>query len=84
MSLARSSSSNTVIPVPLDKLKTNEMKHQTSTFMNCLEERIGNSKQPIFNMQNAQEIYYTSFGDELDNDAWDLPYGVELLDMATK
>ena len=52
--------------------------------MNCLEERIGNSKQPIFNMQNTQDIYYTNFGDDIDDDVWDIPYGVELLDMETK
>ena len=51
--------------------------------MNCLEERIGISKQPLFNMQNAKEIYYINFGYDLHDDNWDLPYGIELLDMET-
>ena len=52
----------------MDELKTDEMKHQTSIFTKCLEERIGNSKQSIFNIQNAQDIYYTNFGDDPEDD----------------
>ena len=49
--------------------------------MNCLNERIGNLLQPSFNNKNRQEIYYSNFGDDLDDNEKDLPYGVELIDM---
>ena len=49
--------------------------------MECLNEMIGNARQPSFNLQNSQEIYYTNFGDDLDNNKNDLPYRTELLDL---
>ena len=49
--------------------------------MNFLNGRFGNSSQPSFNIRNAQEIHYSNFGDDLDDDERDLPYGVELIDM---
>ena len=72
---------STVIPIPLDELKTDEMRERTSIFMNCLNEKIGNSMQASFNIQNSQEIYYTNFGDDVDDDNRDLPYGIELIDI---
>ena len=47
----------------------------------CLNELIGNTREPLFNLQDAQEIYYTNFGDDPKDDENDLPYGTELLDL---
>ena len=77
--LARS----TAISIPEDKLQMDDLKERTSIFMNCLKKMIGNAKQPSFNIQNAQEIYYSSFGDETNNDDNNLPYGIKLRDMET-
>ena len=49
--------------------------------MNCLNKLIGNARDPLFNLQDAQEIYYTNFGDDPGDDENDLPYGTELLDL---
>ena len=73
----------TVISIPDNELQTDDMKKKTSIFMSCLNEMIGNEKQPSFNMQNTQEIYNSNFGDELDDDENDLPYGIKLHEMET-
>ena len=75
--LARS----TVVPIPDNNLHTDELKTKTKVFMNCLNELIGNAREPLFNLQDAQEIYYTNFGDDPGDDENDLPYGTELLDL---
>ena len=70
-----------VNPVPYDELQTDEIKTKTSVFMEYLNEIIGISKQPSFNLQNAQEICYTNFGNNLDDDNNNLLYGTKLLDL---
>ena len=72
-----------MVPVPKEDFLTDDLKKRTSLFMRCLEEKIGNSQQPVYNSQNPQEIYYVNFNEPLDNDQNDLPYGEELIDLET-
>ena len=51
--------------------------------MDCLQERIGNEKEPIYNMQEAQKIYYQEFGDPSDDDENDLRYRMKIIDFET-
>ena len=57
------------------------MKESTRKFMESVEERIGNYKQPVYNAIQPDAIYFDAFGDEHDADSNVLPYGDELIDV---
>jgi hypothetical protein len=46
--------------------------------MNCVYERIGNTKEPTYNNIFPQQIYCDAFDDPVEDDSCDLPYGDEL------
>ena len=51
------------------------MNYSKKTFMDCLQERICNKKQPIYNMQDPQQIYYQAFNDPDNDDQTYYPMG---------
>jgi hypothetical protein len=71
--IARSS----VIPIPDHELDSDDLKRRTNIFMDCVQERIGNTKEPIYNNIYPQQIYYDAFDDPVEDDSSQLPYGVE-------
>ena len=75
---------STVIPVPEHDLTSNEMKERRDTFMRSVEARIGNAKQPLFNLADPEHIYYDAFDDDVNGDDIYLPYGDELQEMKTE
>jgi hypothetical protein len=71
--IARSS----VIPIPDHELESDDLKRRIAIFMDCVQERIGNSKEPIYNNIYPQHIYYDAFDDPVEDDSTQLPYGEE-------
>ena len=45
--------------------------------MDCVQERIGNTREPIYNNIYPQQIYYNAFNDPVEDNASELPYGEE-------
>ncbi|GFH61775.1 hypothetical protein CTEN210_18251 [Chaetoceros tenuissimus] len=72
--IARSS----VIPIPDHELESDDMKRRRNVFMDCIHEKIGNTKEPIYNNIYPQRIYYDAFEDPIKDDECQLPYGAEL------
>ena len=68
------------IPVPAKDLSSDDMQNQMTLFMQSLESKIGNHKEPAFDSNNPNTIYFESFGDHIENDDNVLPYGDELID----
>lgn len=52
--------------------------------MRSVESRIGNAKQPLFNLADPDHIYYDVFDDDVNGDDIYLPYGDELQEMKTE
>ena len=52
---------STVILVLEHDLISDEMKERRDTFMHSVEARIGNAKQPLFNLADPDHIYYDAF-----------------------
>ena len=77
--MARSS----VISINDDDLLSDHMKGETKRFMQSIEERIGNHRQPIYKAMQPDSIYFDTFDDDLDSDLNVLPYGDELVDAKT-
>ena len=77
--IARSS----VVAIPLEDMASHDLKVQMTKFMSNLESKIGNHRIPEFDPNVPSSIYYDAFGDKFDDDAVDLPYGEEILDMKT-
>ena len=75
---------STVIPIPDDELNSDSMTQQMKIFMDCIEGRIGNTKQPIYNNVHPQAIYFNAFDDDVEDDDQDLPYGDEFIDVKTE
>lgn len=75
--IARSS----VTPVPEADLTTDHMKTQLSKFMINVENKIGNSNVPIYDVHKPTRLYSDLFYDDDDVDDNILPYGDELHDM---
>ncbi|GFH50430.1 hypothetical protein CTEN210_06904 [Chaetoceros tenuissimus] len=71
--IARSS----VIPKPDYELESDELKRRTKIFMDCIHEKIGNTKVPIYNNIYPQRVYYDAFDDPVEDDESQLPYGEE-------
>ena len=46
--------------------------------MDCVQERIGNTRELIYNNIYPQQIYYDSFNDPVEDDKSQLPYGEEI------
>ncbi len=59
---------STVIPIPDDELHTDVVKTLTSRFMDAVESKIGNYKQPLYDSSNPNNIYYQAFDDPIDDD----------------
>lgn len=57
------------------------MKANMYKFMENLESKIGNSKEPIYQEDAPKKIYYDTFNDLHYNDDCTLPYGEEYVDI---
>ena len=55
----------------------------TSNFAQSVEGRIGNHRQPIYDLVDRDIIYFATFGDQSDEDDRLLPYGEEIMDQKT-
>ena len=69
--LARSS----VIAVEEADMESSELSDQMKTFMRNLESKIGNSTIPTFQPSTPDNIYFSPFGAEAEEDSISLPYG---------
>ena len=49
--------------------------------MECVEAKIGNSKEPLFDGIYPEIVYYSAFGDTKNADDNFLPYGEEIQDQ---
>ena len=50
---------------------------RTNIFMECVQERISNTREPIYNNIYPQQIYYDAFNDPVEDNTSQLPYGEE-------
>ena len=66
------------MPIPENELESDELKRRTNIFIDCVQTKIGNAKEPIYNNVYPQQIYYDTFDDPIDDDQLSLPYGEEL------
>ena len=57
------------------------MKERMQTFMQSLENRIGNYRQLIYRINTPNAIYYSSIYYYIKDENVDLPYGDELIDV---
>ena len=78
--IARSS----VLAIDDNELTSADMIAQTSHFMKSLEDKIGNHRQPLFNINAPASIYFDAFNDPIDSDENVTPYGDELIDVKTE
>ena len=62
--IARSS----VIPVPDADLLSDEMKTMTTKFTSSVEDKIGNYRQPTFDVTKPESVYFSAFDDPIDVD----------------
>ena len=59
------------------------MKTQMKAFMDIVEAKIGNKRQPLYLKDDPEAIYYDLMGDDRDADENVLPYGDKLIDTKT-
>ena len=78
--IARSS----VIAVEEADFESSELKDQMKTFTKNLESKIGNSTIPTFRPNTPNNIYFSSFGAETEEDSICLPYGDDFTSLGTK
>ena len=57
------------------------MTKQCNNFMGCVEDKIGDSKQPLFDGMDPEIVYYSAFGDAGNSENNVLPYGEEIQDQ---
>ena len=57
------------------------MTKQCKNLMECVQAKIGNSKQPLFDGTEPYILYYSAFGDTDDADDNLLPYGGNIQDQ---
>ena len=57
---------SSVIPIYEHELTTNHMTNHCNNFMERVEAKIVNSKQPIFDRTEPDRVYYSAFGDTGD------------------
>ena len=69
--------------IPIDKyeLATYYMTKKCKNFMERVEARIVNSKQPLFGVTYPNRVYYSSFGDTDNADDNVLSYGEDIQDQ---
>ena len=77
--IARSS----VIGIPTVDLTSIELQNQMKRFMEKVESKIGNYRQPEFNPDQPEQIYYSTFNDEKEDDDIISPYEGEVIDAKT-
>ena len=54
------------------------MTKQCKNFMERVEAKIGNAKQPLFDGSDPDRVYYSAFGDTNNSDVNILTYGEEI------
>ena len=69
---------SSVIPIDDHELTTDHITKQCKNFMERVEYKIKNAKQPLFDSTEPDIIYYSAFGDTNDVDDNVLPYGGEI------
>ena len=77
--IARSS----VIAVDPLEIKIDNIVKSTDNFTQSVEGKIGNHRQPIYDLVAPDRIYFAAFGDQPDEDDRLLPYGEEIMDQKT-
>ena len=74
---------SSVIPVQKDELNTQSFKDNSMRFMKSVEEKIGNHKDPLFQHDNPDGIYFIPFQDEQVYDETITPYGDKITEAIT-
>ena len=64
-----------MIPIDKHELTTDHMTKKCKNFMERVEARICNCKQPLFDGTDPYRVYYSDFGDTSYDDDNVLPYG---------
>ena len=59
------------------------MVKRTSDFTQSVEGRIGNHRQPIYDLVDPDIIYFATFGYQPDEDDRLIPYGEQIMDQKT-
>ena len=68
---------SSVAPIPDPELDSDDLKRCANIFMDCVHEKIGNTKEPTHNNIYPQQIYYDAFDDPADDNQLSLPWGEE-------
>ena len=69
---------SSVIPIQDEELENDHMREQCSRFMKQVNEKIGNRKQPIYDNDKPEDIYFTAFNEDKNDDMVEYPYGNEI------
>ena len=59
------------------------MTERCNAFMESINEKIGNHRQPAYNERNPGNIYNIALDIGVNDDGYNLPYEEELVDMET-
>ena len=70
-----------MIPIYENERTTDNIKKQCKNFIERVEAKIGNSKQPLFDGTDTYRVYYSAFGDTRDAGNKVLLYGEEIQDQ---
>ena len=72
---------SSVIPIDEHELTTNHITKQCNNFMEHVEAKIGNDKQPLFDGTKPDIVYYSAFGDTNYAEDNMVPYGKDIQDQ---
>ena len=67
-----------MIPIDEHETTSDHMAKQCKNFMEHVEAKIGNTKQPLFDGTEPYRVYYSAFRDTGDTGNNLLPYGEEI------
>ena len=73
-----------VVGIEESLLEGQQLKEQMQLFTESVEVKIGNSRQPMYNQDDPDAIYYSIMNEDRDANENVLPYGEELVDVKTK
>ena len=66
------------MPISETEVESNNLKQRTNIFIDCVQAKIGNVKEPIYNNMYLKQIYYDPFDNPIYNNQLNLPYREEL------
>ena len=70
-----------MIPIDEHKLTTDNITKQCKNFMEHVQDKIGNTKKPLFDSTEPDRVYYSASRDTNDVDNNILPYGEYIQDQ---